>query len=125
MEAFFNTVDNTHRDIEGVLSKAESVMIPFLQKFEQEPIAVVPVKKHYKILGVWIDSRRRFSFNSAQVLMTSRRASRWIQTYRYVFNFQQRKQTYVSLAQSLMDYHLLPTWPRMTKKAQMERKLIK
>ena len=47
----------------GVLSKFKSVMIPFFQKFEQEQIAGVPVKKCYKIWGVWIESWRRFSIN--------------------------------------------------------------
>jgi hypothetical protein len=35
--------------------------------------------------------------------------------YRRKFSFQQRRQAYASCVHSLMDYHLLPTWPRRTK----------
>lgn len=118
--SFVNMVESRYRQIKGVLAKSKSVLIPFFQKFEQDRIAGVPVQKCHKILGVWIDSRRRFSDNAAQVLMKCRKAMIWIQTFRHTFSFQQRKQAYISFVQSLLDYHLLPTWPRMTKKAQLE-----
>ena len=56
---------------------------------------------------------------SVEVLMKCRRALTWIQTYRRMFSFEQRKQVNVAFVQALMDCHLLPTWPRMTKKDQL------
>jgi len=72
-----------------------------------------------RILGIWLDSNRRFHKNSVEMLMKCRRALTWIQTYRRIFSSQQRKQVYVSFVQSLMDYHLLPTWPSLTKKDKL------
>jgi hypothetical protein len=36
------------------------------------------------------------------------------------FSRENKLQAYISFVQSLMDYHLLPTWPMMTNKAQLE-----
>jgi hypothetical protein len=52
--------------------------------------------------------------------MKCRKALTWIQTYHRKFSFQQRRQAYVSFVQSLMDYHLLPTWTRMTKHHKLQ-----
>jgi hypothetical protein len=51
--------------------------------------------------------------------MQCRRALIWILSYRRMFTFHQTKRVCVSFVQSLMDYHLVPTWPSITKKDQL------
>ena len=111
-----NSVDRVYRKIKRVLAKAKSVLIPFPQQFQATEISGVPVRNCHRILGILLHSNRRLHKNSVQVLMKCRRTLTWIQTYRRKFSFQQRKEVYVSFVQSLMEYHLLRTWPRMTEK---------
>jgi hypothetical protein len=67
--SFVNTVDSRYRYIKDIVAKAKNALITFFETFEQEEIAGVRVNKSHKILGVWIDSRRWFNGNSAQVLI--------------------------------------------------------
>jgi len=70
-----------HREINVMPAKSKSVVIPFSQKCEDERIAEVPERKLHKGLGLWMDSRRRFSGKPAQVLSKCRRAMTWIQSF--------------------------------------------
>jgi len=98
-----NSVERTYRKIKRVLAKAKNALIPFFQQFEGTAISGVQMTHCHRILGILLDSNRRFHKNSVEVLMKCRRALTWIQTYRRIFSFQQRKQVYVSFVQSLMD----------------------
>jgi hypothetical protein len=109
------SVEKGYEKIKGVLSKEKSALLPVFQRIDEANIGSIPVLSCHKILGVWIDKKRRFHQNSVKVLIKCRKALTWIQTYRRKLSFQQRRQAHVSLVQSLMDYHLLPNWARMTK----------
>jgi hypothetical protein len=109
------SVEKGYQKIKGVLSKEKSALIPVFQRIEEANIGSIPVLNCHKIFGVWIDNKKRFHQNSVEVLIKCRKALTWIQTYRRKFSFQQRRQAYVSFVQFLIDYHLLPTWPKMTK----------
>jgi hypothetical protein len=109
------SVEKGCQKIKGVLSKEKSALLPVFQRVDEANIGSIPVLNCHKIIGVSIDNKRRFHQNSVEVLIKCRKALTWIQTYGRKFSFQQRRQEYVSFVQSLMDYHLLPTWPRMTK----------
>jgi len=109
------SVEKGYEKIKGVLSKQKRALLPMFHRIDEVNIGSIPALNYHKILGVWIDNKRSFHHNSVEVLIKCRRALTWIQTYRRKFSFQQRRQVYVSFIQSLMDYHLLPTRPRMTK----------
>ena len=123
--SFVNTVDSRYRYIKDIVAKAKNALITFFETFEQEEIAGVRVNKSHKILGVWIDSRRWFNGNSAQVLIRWRRAMTWIHSFRQLFSFKHRKQAYNSFVESLMENRFLPTWARMTQKAQLQWSRVK
>jgi hypothetical protein len=109
------SVEKGYQKIKGVLSKEKSALFPVFQRIEEANMGSICVLNCPKILGVWIEKKRRFHQNSVKVLIKCRKALTWIQTYRRKFSFHQRRQAYVSFVQSLMDYHLVPTCPRMTK----------
>jgi len=63
-----------YQKIKGALSKEKSALLPVLQRIEEANIGSIPVLKCHKILGVWIDSKRRFQQNSVEVLIKCRKA---------------------------------------------------
>jgi len=62
-----------------------------------------PGENRHRSLGILVDSNRRFHKNSVKLLMRRRRALTWMQSYRRVFSFQEKKRVNVSFVQSLMD----------------------
>jgi hypothetical protein len=65
------SVEKGYQKIKGVLSKEKSALLPV---FEEVNIGSVPVLNCHKILGVWIDNKRRFHQNSVEVLIKCRKA---------------------------------------------------
>ena len=58
-----------------MLSKEKSALLPVFQRIEEANIGSVPVLSSHKILGVWIDNKRRLHQNSVEVLIKCRKGS--------------------------------------------------
>jgi hypothetical protein len=115
VETSIKKITEIYKSLEAELSPEKSVLLAFHFRASRDKIAGIKFQKTHRILGVYVSQRLKFSFNSERVLRQLRKNLIWLKTYRRFMTLKQRRRAYQMYVQSILDYHVVPTWPYLNK----------
>jgi exonuclease III len=94
----------------ATMSLEKCALLSFHLHNKVKSLAGIDFKMHHRILGIQVGRNLNFQQNTEVVVLKCRRLLSWLNIYSRRLSIGQRRLAYQLFIQSLLDYHIMPTW---------------